>query len=139
MEHDDNPHGSPTRYDASRMSTPSSQPTTIYKILPAEAWQSAQQQGVYSGSEHDARDGFIHFSTATQVAETAAKHFAAQPNLVLLWVQTQPLGPKLRWETSRGGALFPHLYDELATSAVTRVEPLALDANGVHVFPSALD
>lgn len=111
---------------------------TIYKILSAEAWQQALARGAFAGSEHDVRDGFIHFSTSAQVAETAAKHFARVPGLVLLSVSVAALTHALRWEPSRGGALFPHLYGELATSAVTRVDRLVLDAHGVHVFPSGL-
>jgi uncharacterized protein (DUF952 family) len=111
---------------------------TIYKILSAEAWQQALERGMFAGSEHDVRDGFIHFSTSAQVAETAAKHFARIPELVLLSVSVDALAHALRWESSRGGALFPHLYGELPTSAVTRVDRLALDADGVHLFPSEL-
>ncbi len=85
------------------------------------------------------RDGFIHFSTAAQVAETAAKHYTRLPELVLLWVKVEPIAHALRWEVSRGGALFPHLYAELPTHAVARATPLELDANGVHVLPDALD
>jgi uncharacterized protein (DUF952 family) len=120
------------------MSEPTT-PKTIYKILSRAAWEQALSRAAFGGSEHDARDGFIHFSTAAQVAETAAKHFARAPELVLLWVDVAALGRALRWEPSRGGALFPHLYAELPTSAVTRVEPLGLDAEGVHVFPRALE
>jgi uncharacterized protein (DUF952 family) len=120
------------------MSEPTT-PKTIYKILPRAAWEQALLRGVFRGSEHDARDGFIHFSTAAQVAETAAKHFARTPELVLLWVDAAALGHALRWEPSRGGALFPHLYGELATRAVRRVEPIGLDAEGVHVFERALE
>jgi uncharacterized protein (DUF952 family) len=114
-------------------------PKIIYKIVPRAAWERACARGSFAGSEHDARDGFIHFSTAAQVAETAAKHFARAADLVLLWVNVSPVSHALRWEPSRGGALFPHLYAELPTSAVVRVEGLELDAQGVHVFPSALD
>jgi len=117
----------------------SSHPTTIYRILTQQAWAAAQAQGKFSGSEHDVRDGFIHFSTATQVAETAAKHYTRMPVLVLLWVNVEPIAHALRWEVSRGGALFPHLYAELPTHAVARVARLELDANGVHVLPDALD
>jgi uncharacterized protein (DUF952 family) len=114
-------------------------PTFVYRLLTREAWQAALARGAFTGSEHDQRDGFIHFSTAAQVAETAAKHYAGQQGLVLLWVRVDALGDALRWEPSRGGALFPHLYGELGVSAVTRVEPLPLDASERHVFPSALE
>ena len=120
------------------MSAPTN-PKTIYKILSSSAWHEALARGMFAGSEHDVRDGFIHFSTGAQVAETASKHFAGIPGLLLLSVSVDALAHALRWEPSRGGALFPHLYGELATSAVTRVEPLQLDANGVHVLPSGLE
>ena len=125
------------------MTTPSSSsfapPTTIYRILSQPAWDAAQAQGKFSGSEHDVRDGFIHFSTAAQLAETAAKHYARTPELVLLWVKVEPIAHALRWEVSRGGALFPHLYAELPTHAVARATPLELDANGLHLLPDALE
>jgi len=108
----------------------------IYKICSAAEWREAENAGAYSGSAVDRRDGFIHFSTAEQVRETAARHFAGQPDLVLVSVDPAKLGPRLKWEPSRGGALFPHLYADLPLSAVLRVEPLSLDASGHHVFPS---
>jgi uncharacterized protein (DUF952 family) len=114
-------------------------PSTIYRILTQQAWDAAEACGSFKGSEHDVRDGFIHFSTATQVAETAAKHYAGLSELVLLRVRVEALGSALCWERSRGGALFPHLYAELPTSAVTRVDPLPLAADGTHVLPSALE
>ena len=80
-------------------------------------------------------DGFIHFSSAEQVEATAAKHFAGQAGLLLVSVDGDKLGAALKWETSRGGALFPHLYGELALAAVTKVEPLPLKADGRHKFP----
>jgi uncharacterized protein (DUF952 family) len=111
---------------------------TVYRLLPAALWQQAERDGRFLGSEHDSRDGFIHFSTAEQVAETAARHYAGQAGLLLLRVSVAALGPALRFEPSRGGALFPHLYAALPVTAVTRVEPLPLGADGVHVFPSDL-
>jgi uncharacterized protein (DUF952 family) len=107
--------------------------TTIYKVLSADAWQAAQNTGSYEGSPVDLRDGFIHFSTAEQLAETLQKHFAGARDLVLLYVSDEVIAP--RWEPSRGGALFPHLYAALPTAAAHRVEPLALDGRGVHVLP----
>ena len=92
----------------------------IYKILPEAMWLQAQKDRVFRGSEVDLRDGFIHFSTASQAVETAAKHFAGQRDLVLLYVDTERLGKNLKWEPSRGGALFPHLYGDLALTAVTK-------------------
>jgi uncharacterized protein (DUF952 family) len=110
-------------------------PRYVYRLLAADAWQRAQAAGKFVGSEHDRRDGFIHFSTAEQVAETAVRHYAGQASLLLLWVDAAALGAALRFEPSRGGALFPHLYAELPVSAVTRAEPITLGADGAHVFP----
>src|SRR3954465_1226554 len=118
------------------MTPPSSE--TIYRLISAEVWQSAQTAGSFLGTEHDLRDGFIHLSTAAQVRETAHRHYAGQPDLLLLGVNAAALGGALRWERSRGGALFPHLYGALPLNAVTRVERLELDRAGVHVFPTAL-
>ncbi len=108
---------------------------TLYKICPAPLWREAERAGVFRGSEHDIRDGFIHFSTAGQVAETAAKHFAGQDDLLLIAVEAAKLGAALKWEPSRGGALFPHLYGELYLNAVLKVAPLPLAADGRHVLP----
>jgi uncharacterized protein (DUF952 family) len=113
--------------------------TTIYKICPAALWREAQGAGKFRGSAHDLRDGFIHFSTAAQAAQTAAKHFFGVPDLVLLHVDTGLLGNALKWEPSRGGALFPHLYGDLALAAVTKVDPLPLGADGTHKFPPLND
>jgi len=108
---------------------------TIYKICAAAEWRAAEREGVYRGSAVDRRDGFIHFSAADQVAETAARHFAGQVDLLLIHVDAAALGGALRWEASRGGALFPHLYDDLRMDAVIRAEPLPLGDDGRHVFP----
>jgi uncharacterized protein (DUF952 family) len=113
-------------------------PDTIYKICTAMEWREAEAAGVYRGSDVDRRDGFIHLSTATQVAETAVRHFAKQSDLVLVAVDTAALGDRLKWEPSRGD-LFPHLYGELPLKAVRRFDPLPLDAGGKHVFPKNLD
>lgn len=94
-------------------------PAAIYKLLPAEEWESAQSAGTFAGSDVDVRDGFIHFSTAGQVEETARRHFAGRAGLTLLAVDPAALGAALRWEVSRGGAEFPHLYAELPVAAVT--------------------
>lgn len=109
--------------------------TNIYKICTAAEWSEAEREGRYRGSAVDRRDGFIHFSTAEQAAETAARHFAGQRDLVLVTVDADALGDRLTWEPSRGGALFPHLYGELNVTAIRRVDPLPLDASGRHVFP----
>ena len=110
----------------------------IYKILSRKEWSAAQQAGVFTGSAVDLRDGYIHFSTAEQAAETAAKHFAGQGDLVLLGVDEKQFGDELKWEVSRGGASFPHLYGDLNTSAVSSIDELPLDADGRHVFPNQI-
>lgn len=109
--------------------------TTVYKICPAALWRDAERAGVFHGSPVDLRDGYIHFSTAGQVAETAARHFAGQGDLVLVAVDADALGPALKWEPARGGALFPHLYDALDPGAVRRVDALPLGPDGRHVVP----
>ena len=108
---------------------------TLYKICPTSLWRAAERDGVFRGSEADLRDGFIHFSTAAQVAETAAKHFAGQNDLVLLRVDAAKLGAALKWEPSRGGDLFPHLHGMLSLQAVLWAVPLPLGPDGRHVFP----
>lgn len=108
---------------------------TIYKICPASAWREAERRGVYLGSADDLRDGFIHFSTAAQVAETARKHFFGQTGLFLIAVDTDQLGDELRWEPSRGGELFPHLYGELDLGATTAVLDLRARSDGGHDVP----
>ena len=108
----------------------------IYKIAPETMWRAAETAGVFIGAPVDLADGFIHFSTAEQVRETAAKHFAGEAGLVLVAIDVARLGAALKWEPSRGGALFPHLYRDLPLSAVRRVVPLPLDAAGRHVFPA---
>jgi uncharacterized protein (DUF952 family) len=114
---------------------------TIYKVITSHAWQAAQRAGMYEGSADDKRDGFIHFSTAQQLAETLQKHFAGARDLVLLYVREQLIEPAeaLRWEPSRGGALFPHLYGSLPIAAVERVEALTLDERGLHLLPELDD
>jgi uncharacterized protein (DUF952 family) len=109
--------------------------TTIYKICERSAWHAAEHDGLYRGSDVDRRDGFIHFSTAVQVGETAAKHFAGQKDLMLVAVEAEALGAALKWEPSRGGALFPHLYAALAVSAVRWARPLPDEAGGERAIP----
>ena len=99
-------------------------PHLIYKVCPAEAWREAAAAGVYRGSAVDLRDGFIHFSTAAQLAETLRRHFAGQRDLVLVAVDPDDLGDRLRWEPSRGGDLFPHLYGELPVALARDVSPV---------------
>jgi uncharacterized protein (DUF952 family) len=110
-------------------------PKTIYKICDAAAWQTAERAGEFAGAPIDLADGYIHFSTASQVAETAAKHFAGQLDLVLVAIAADALGAALKWEPSRGSALFPHLYGTLPLTAVRWVKPLSLGPDGRHVFP----
>lgn len=110
----------------------------IYKITPEAPWRAAEKAGRFEGAPIDIADGYIHFSTAGQARETAAKHFAGQQDLLLVAVDAEPFGEALRWEVSRGGALFPHLYAPLTMDAVVWVKPLPLGADGVHAFP-ALD
>jgi uncharacterized protein (DUF952 family) len=100
-----------------------------------DEWQAAQSSGRYHGSSNDLADGFIHFSTAAQVAASAAKHRAGQRDLVLVAVDPAALGPALRWEPARGGALFPHLYGALPLAAVAWTAPLPLGSDGRHRFP----
>ena len=109
--------------------------TTIYKICEAAAWRAAERDGEYRGSAVDRRDGFIHFSTAAQLAETAAKHFAGEQDLILVAVESGGLGAALKWEPSRGGALFPHLYGALPLAAVRWARPLPDPVDGRRVFP----
>jgi uncharacterized protein (DUF952 family) len=108
---------------------------TIYKICPASAWREAERQGTYRGSADDARDGYIHFSTAAQVPGTVTKYFSGQQGLFLVAVDADALGDQLRWEPARGGELFPHLYGELDFDAVISVMDLTLRADGSHAIP----
>jgi uncharacterized protein (DUF952 family) len=110
-------------------------PTTIYKICQQQHWREAERAGVFCGATVDLRDGFIHFSTAAQVRETAARHFAGAADLMLVAVDTAALGGALKWEVSRGGDLFPHLYGALPVAAVLWARPLPLDDDRRHVFP----
>jgi uncharacterized protein (DUF952 family) len=104
--------------------------TTIYKICERTAWQEAEKLGLYRGSAVDHRDGFIHFSTAAQLGETAARHFAGQSDLMLVAVDGGALGAALKWEASRGGALFPHLYGTLPIAQVRWARPLPDEIDG---------
>ena len=106
----------------------------IYKILRTEELAELEAHGHTLGAPVDHADGFVHFSTAEQVAETAAKHFSGEDGLALLAVDAERLGDALKWEPSRGGALFPHLYRELRISDVTWTRPMPL-GDGAHVLP----
>lgn len=107
----------------------------VFKIAPAALWGEAEAAGRFAGAPVDLADGYIHFSTAGQVAETARRHFAGQADLLLVAVSADLLGENLRWESSRGGAIFPHLYGVLPLAAVRWVRPLPLGADGAHAFP----
>ena len=107
----------------------------IYKIIDKDEWATAEAAGVFKGASIDLRDGYIHFSTAAQATETAALHFTEQEGLVLVSVSTKELGDALKWEASRGGDLFPHLYAPLEMRHVARVDDLPVGPDGKHVFP----
>ena len=107
----------------------------VYKICGADEWRAAERAGVFRGAAIDLSDGYIHFSTGEQAAETAARHFSGKGDLVLVAVAAAALGPALKWEPSRGGALFPHLYGVLTPDAVLWVKPLPLGGDGRHKFP----
>ncbi len=103
--------------------------TRIYKLLDSDAWNAAKAAGHYDGSAVDVADGFIHFSTSDQLAETARRHFAGRRDLVCLAVEAEALSA-LRWEPSRGGALFPHLYGSLDPALVAAAQPVPLGPDG---------
>ena len=111
---------------------------TIYKILFANEWREAKSEGRYRGSPDDKRDGFIHFSTASQVRETARKHFFGQKGLFLIEVDADVLGDALRWEPSRNDELFPHLYGELDLVAVRAVLDMQARSDGTHDIPDLI-
>ncbi|WP_421999705.1 DUF952 domain-containing protein [Roseovarius mucosus] len=110
----------------------------IYKILRGPEWAQLRAAGESAGAPVDLADGYVHFSTAEQAAETAAKHFAGAEGLMLVAVAVDRLGEALKWEVSRGGALFPHLYREMRLSDVAWAQPLPL-VDGVHRFPAGLE
>jgi uncharacterized protein (DUF952 family) len=107
----------------------------VYKIVPTSLWQDARATGVFQGAPIDLQDGFMHFSTAEQVKETARLHFASMEDLLLVAVDTSAFGDALKLEPSRGGELFPHLYAKLPLEAVLWERPLPLGSNGLHLFP----
>jgi uncharacterized protein (DUF952 family) len=112
--------------------------TSIYKISPRAAWREAEQAGVFAGAPVDLADGFIHLSAGPQVRETARRHFRGQPDLILATIDAEALGAQLKWEQSRGGDLFPHLYGMLPMAAVRSVIDLPLDAEGLPIVPEML-
>ncbi len=109
----------------------------LYKIMSKQEWETAQAQGIYEGSEVDQKDGFIHLSAAHQVRTTAQKHFSGRADLLLVSVLEKKLGKNLKWEASRGGDLFPHIYGPFQLNAISEVTPLLL-VNGTHQFPEGL-
>jgi uncharacterized protein (DUF952 family) len=123
------------RADRVARRTDSAHVATIYKICEQKLWRAAERGGVFLGSAADARDGFIHFSTAAQLAATAAKHFAGVSDLFLLAVDAAALGARLKWEISRGGDSFPHLYGTLPLAAVRWAQPLPDEVDGRRVIP----
>ncbi|CCQ74090.1 DUF952 domain-containing protein [Magnetospira sp. QH-2] len=112
--------------------------TRIHHLARAGEWAQAQQTGRYEGSAQDRADGFLHFSTPEQIRESARKHRAGEADLLLLTVHAEDLGGALQWEPSRGGALFPHLYEALSIKLVQRVDPLPLNDQAGHLFPADL-
>ncbi|MEE2954719.1 MAG: DUF952 domain-containing protein [Pseudomonadota bacterium] len=110
----------------------------IFHICYASEWDKAIQRGAYLGSTQDKKDGFIHFSTKDQIFQTAILHYFGKAGLVLLTVDRSSLGKALKWEKSRKGKLFPHLYGPLPVAAVLSVDQIPLKKNGGHFFPSKL-
>lgn len=105
-----------------------------YKLVDRAEWAAARAAGAYAGSAVDLADGYIHLSDADQLAETARRHYAGRADLMLVTVDLPPLGDDLKWEASRGGALFPHLYAPLPVAAATGERPLSVDVDGVMRF-----
>lgn len=110
----------------------------VYKIVPETLWRQAKGNGVFEGAGIDLQDGYIHLSTGPQAKETARLHFAGVAGLVLVAVNASMLGEALKYEPSRGGDLFPHLYGKLPFSAVLWEMPLLIGADGVHAFPEKM-
>lgn len=110
----------------------------VYKIVPKELWQAARQAGVFRGAAIDLADGYIHFSTGPQAVATARLHFSGVAGLLLVAVDAARLGSALRYEPSRGGDLFPHLYGDVPMEAVLWEKPLPVGDDGAHVFPELL-
>lgn len=125
-------HGAPNACYLSAM-------TLIYKLLPASLWREAEAAGVFAGAGIDLADGYIHFSTRAQVEETAARYFNGVADLLLVAVEAEPLGDALKWEPSRGGDLFPHLYGTLPVARVAKVAALPMRADGGHDFAGLIE
>lgn len=109
----------------------------IFKIFRSDEWAALRADGHSVGAPVDVADGYVHFSTAAQAAETAAKHFSGEEGLFLLACESEPMGNDLRWEVSRDGAKFPHLYRELRLNDVTWAQPLPI-IDGKHEFPTGV-
>ena len=107
----------------------------IYHMCHADEWAAAVKTGTYRGSSQDLADGFIHFSTVAQIVESARRHRAGQDGLLLVAAEADRLGDRVKWETSHGGDLFPHLYGPLDPGESTSVRPLPLSSDGLHIFP----
>jgi uncharacterized protein (DUF952 family) len=107
----------------------------VFKIVPRCAWEDACRNGTFAGSADDTRDGFIHLSTASQAAGTLAKHFRGQHDLLLVRFEARALGDNLKWEVSRGGEEFPHLYAALPTALATAVHELRAGDDGIPLLP----
>ena len=111
-------------------------PTLLFKVCDRTIWREAERAGAFTGAGADLWDGYIHLSAGDQVAETAARHFTGQDDLVIVAVEAEALGTALVWEPARSGALFPHLYGPLPLSAVRWVKPLPLTSDGRHHLPA---
>lgn len=111
----------------------------VYKVCEYEAWKSAHASGFFAGSADDARDGFIHLSTFSQLPGTLDKHFAGNVNLVLVKIPSASLAPHLKWEASASGSVYPHYYGQLPVAAAQATFRLALDTSGRHVLPGGLE
>ncbi len=111
----------------------------IYKILPNKIWQKAVKNGIFVGSPVDLEDGFIHFSSSEQVFETATKYFNTPDDLLIFAMDCDYMGSDLKWEASRGGALFPHFYGVINPKDIYFIKPLQFDSNGNHIFPDLLN
>lgn len=109
--------------------------SVIYHLAREAGWRDGTRSGTYTGTAEDRADGYLHFSTADQVAGSAAKHRRGEAGIILVAVDTESLGDALRWEQSRGGALFPHLYGALPMASVLWSKPLPLGRDGLHRFP----
>lgn len=111
---------------------------TAYKIEAKDIWEQATDDGVYHGSVLDKKDGYIHLSTASQLQRTFSLHFAGRENLIVAAIDLDKLGEKIIWEPSRGGELFPHLYDSLPKSAIIETLSIVYDADGIGEIPQSI-